>query len=202
MLKYMLCAVVMFMLVSAGLGQVPDSTAKPEFDVAPWPLEVFFKEPEFPELAKAANVPGTVTAVVTLDRLGNVLDCMVTPSTKGLGFDTAVVNVVREWRFSPAIKKGKAVKATVTLSFRFMFAYNHYDSLGRVVYPATHDSLRTAAEGRNGLRRDDPSIAYAPPPILYYPPLVRWEIDRVRRVSRAPISPEPTKSRKTGKAED
>ena len=72
----------------------------------------------YPAKAIDANVSGTVSVRLLIDRTGRVRESAVVKSV-GFGCDEEVLRVVRGARFVPARVDGRAVDAWLTLSFRF-----------------------------------------------------------------------------------
>lgn len=74
--------------------------------------------PEYPEVARKANVKGKVTLELVIDEKGDVTSAKV---LKGLpmGLDKAAADAVKRWKYKPATSYGKPVKAysTVTVTF-------------------------------------------------------------------------------------
>jgi TonB family protein len=74
-------------------------------------------EPLYPELARAAGARGAVSVEVTIDEQGEVV------AVKALSghplLRDAAVEAAQQWRFSPTIIHGNAVKVVGTLTFNF-----------------------------------------------------------------------------------
>lgn len=76
--------------------------------------------PEFPRLAKAAGMSGTVWVRVLVDEEGHVLDAFVEKSTnEHAGFEEAALEAAYECIFSPGIQNGISVKVWVSFKFEF-----------------------------------------------------------------------------------
>lgn len=75
-------------------------------------------EPEYPRLAVAANIMGTVILEATVDERGEVTDVRVLRSVHAL-IDAEAVKALRQWRYSPLTLNGHLSPfiLTVTLSF-------------------------------------------------------------------------------------
>ena len=75
-------------------------------------------EPEYPRLAVAANIMGTVILEATVDERGEVTDVRVLRSVHAL-IDAEAVKAVKQWRYSPLTLNGHLSPfiLTVTLSF-------------------------------------------------------------------------------------
>ena len=76
--------------------------------------------PTYPEIARRAKITGTVILEAVVLRDGTVSDIKVlrTP-VSGLGFESAAIEAVRQWRFRPATKNGTAVDVYFTVVVGF-----------------------------------------------------------------------------------
>jgi protein TonB len=77
-----------------------------------------FIEPIYPEYAKQNQIEGTVQLEVTVSASGGVDKARVIESSDRM-FDEPALAAVREWRFKPARKDGKKVRATVMVPVQF-----------------------------------------------------------------------------------
>jgi TonB family protein len=75
-------------------------------------------EPEYTEEARAAKFQGTVLLNADITRDGIPTNIKVARSL-GLGLDEKAIEAVRQWKFKPAAKDGKAVTMTVTIEVKF-----------------------------------------------------------------------------------
>lgn len=75
-------------------------------------------EPIYPEYAKQNNIEGMVNLRVTVSASGGVEDVKVMDSSDRM-FDQPAIEAAREWRFKPARKDGRKVRATVMVPVRF-----------------------------------------------------------------------------------
>jgi TonB family protein len=73
--------------------------------------------PGYPEIARRAGVEGTVLIQALVGRDGLVKDARVTKSIPML--DSAAIEAVRRWRFSPARARGEPVAVWVAVPVRF-----------------------------------------------------------------------------------
>jgi len=79
--------------------------------------------PEFPRLAKAAGMSGTIWVRVLVDEEGHVLDAFVEKSTnEHAGFEEAALETAYDCVFSPGIQNGNPVKVWVSFKFEFDLA--------------------------------------------------------------------------------
>jgi len=78
-------------------------------------------DPEYSEEARKAKHQGTVELYVEVETDGKARKIMVR-RTLGLGLDEKAIEAVRQWRFKPAMRDGKAVTvgALVTVHFRLL----------------------------------------------------------------------------------
>jgi len=74
-------------------------------------------EPEYPPVAVAGKITGTVILEATVDEAGAVTDVKVLRSI--LLLDQAAVKAVKQWRYQPLVLNGQAVPfiLVVTLTF-------------------------------------------------------------------------------------
>jgi protein TonB len=74
--------------------------------------------PEYPELARKAEVEGVVVVHVTVGEAGRVIDAWIASSQAEILNDSAV-EAAYKYVFDPALQNDVPVKATICLSFRF-----------------------------------------------------------------------------------
>jgi protein TonB len=86
------------------------------FDKAPKPKRMV--KPEYPKMARTAEIEGIVVLKVTIDEFGRVLRAVVVKSDSEV-FDQAAIDAMMQWSFTPAEQSGNPVKATVTIPLRF-----------------------------------------------------------------------------------
>jgi TonB family protein len=79
-------------------------------------------EPAYPPLAKAARVSGSVVVEVTVDEQGNVI--ALRPVSGHPLLRDAAVAAARQWKFTPTLLSGVAVKVIGTLTFNFNLSRN------------------------------------------------------------------------------
>lgn len=75
-------------------------------------------QPSYPDSARAAGVEGRVRVELTVDETGKVVAVRVL-SGLGHGLDEAAVAAAKQSTFEPALRCGKPVRATFTISMRF-----------------------------------------------------------------------------------
>lgn len=98
----------------AAAAPVADGCDEPP--IKPKPLNV--PQPAFTEAARAANVEGKVRVELTVDENGRVVEVRVLQGL-GYGLDEAALAAARAATFEPALRCGKATRATFTISMRF-----------------------------------------------------------------------------------
>jgi periplasmic protein TonB len=78
-------------------------------------------EPEYSEEARKAKLTGTVVLSIVVDPSGNAVSPRITKSM-GLGLDEKAIEAVKQWKFKPGYKDGKAVPvmASVEVNFRLL----------------------------------------------------------------------------------
>jgi periplasmic protein TonB len=82
------------------------------------PKETYAPKPEYPELARQANMEGTVMLNVLVNREGRVQEIILVRSSPM--FDEAAEEAIRQWRFRPAIMGHETVAAWVHIPVRFV----------------------------------------------------------------------------------
>ncbi len=85
------------------------------------PVAIYSPEPEYSEEARKAKFQGTVVISIVIDEQGVPRDLRVkTPA--GLGLDAKAIEAVRQWRFKPGQRDGRAVavQADVIVTFRLL----------------------------------------------------------------------------------
>lgn len=86
-----------------------DEDAKPLIQVAP----------KKPKKAEAAGAGGLVRCVLTVGEDGRVAEVRFLEVPGNYGFEDAVREAVREWRYKPAMVSGVAVRQKIEQPFRF-----------------------------------------------------------------------------------
>lgn len=82
------------------------------------PKPVYKVSPVYPDILRQRGVQGRVTLAADIDERGNVLAVKVVKSLHPY-LDYASVQAVRQWRFEPAIEKGKPVSAILTMEVNY-----------------------------------------------------------------------------------
>ncbi|GJM43316.1 MAG: hypothetical protein DHS20C21_01580 [Gemmatimonadota bacterium] len=75
--------------------------------------------PEYPSLARSAEIEGTVRVKIDVDERGRVINAVVVQSVAQGIFDKAALDAVRQWIFEPAEQSGNKVKSTVVVGVQF-----------------------------------------------------------------------------------
>jgi protein TonB len=97
-----------------------DTTYYPARDVDEHPLLVSGGRPVYPEQAARDNVKGEVTVLMLLNEHGAADEVSIIDARPaGQGFEQAVLAWLRDARFKPAMRKGRAVKARVVYHVTF-----------------------------------------------------------------------------------
>jgi TonB family protein len=113
---------------SNGLGTASggrsSSSAGPIYDlsaVSVPPVLLYKVDPEYTEQARLSRYNGIVLLRLVIDEQGTPRDIHVLRSL-GLGLDERAVEAVRQWRFRPGLKDGRAVavNANIELNFRLL----------------------------------------------------------------------------------
>ncbi len=69
--------------------------------------------PSYPPEAYRAREEGTVLVMAQVDAMGNANDVEIVKRSGSRVLDRAAINEVRQWKFKPAMKNGKAVASSV-----------------------------------------------------------------------------------------
>jgi protein TonB len=97
-----------------------DSTYYPARQVDEHPALVSGGKPVYPEKAGRDNIKGDVTVLMLLNEHGTADEVsIVEAKPEGMGFEEAVIAWLRDARFKPAMRKGRAVKARVVYHVTF-----------------------------------------------------------------------------------
>jgi protein TonB len=85
------------------------------------PIPIYKIEPEFTEAARKAKYQGTVLVAIVVDADGHVRDPRIVKAV-GLGLDEKALEAVRQWKFKPGMKDGRAVPvyAQIEVTFRLL----------------------------------------------------------------------------------
>ena len=80
------------------------------------PVLIHRVNPEYPPIAQRAGVEGEVVARLLVGIDGRVEDVRnIEASQKGVGFERATEEAVRQWRYRPATKNGVKVRVWVRI---------------------------------------------------------------------------------------
>jgi TonB family protein len=71
---------------------------------------------------RAGRIEGKVLLQAVIDEMGKVVDVEVLRSSQQEALDVAASDAVRQWRYKPAQKDGKAVKVLFTVVVHFSVA--------------------------------------------------------------------------------
>lgn len=90
-------------------------------EVSTPPVLLYKVDPEYTEQARLSRYNGIVLLRLMIDERGTPRDIHVVRSL-GLGLDEKAVEAVRQWRFRPGLKDGRAVavNANIELNFRLL----------------------------------------------------------------------------------
>jgi len=104
------------------LRTLPPIIEPPQFPVGgfdTYPDVIRECRPAYPEIARKAEVEGTVVVLVRIDETGKVVQARVEHSDAEI-FNQAALDAAFGYVFRPAEQNGYPVKATISLSFRFV----------------------------------------------------------------------------------
>jgi TonB family protein len=82
------------------------------------PVAIFHPEPEYSEEARNLDYQGTVLCSAVVGSDGTVREIKILKPL-GKGLDEKAIEVIRKWRFKPALKDGIPVAARVTIEVAF-----------------------------------------------------------------------------------
>ncbi|MEZ4650387.1 MAG: TonB family protein [Candidatus Eisenbacteria bacterium] len=91
--------------------------ARLDFDVAPEPIHTV--DAAYPRSAKERGLEGDVKIRVLVSADGEVIEAKVESSTGDPSLADAAMDAVVKWKFSPAIRSGAPVEASIVVPFRF-----------------------------------------------------------------------------------
>lgn len=77
------------------------------------------RKPVYPAVARRRGMEGRVLLVVEVGQDGRVCDVVIKKSSGFELLDKAAFKAVRKWRFSPATRGGRPVKARLEVPIRF-----------------------------------------------------------------------------------
>ena len=109
----------------AGQVRVPVQFAmhepsQPEADAGERPAQIIAAQPpKYPKAAAENRVEGRVMLIVDIAADGSVTGATVDRSAGDASLDAAALEAVRQWRFQPALKDGKAVAGKVRVPIDF-----------------------------------------------------------------------------------
>jgi len=83
------------------------------------PILIYSEVPEYPALARAAGLEGTVAVKVLVDEQGNVIEAEVLLSEMSPVIERAALEAAMKCKFRPAKQGGIPVKAHVMIPFEF-----------------------------------------------------------------------------------
>jgi len=88
------------------------------WDTPPRLLE--HRQPDYPDIARRAEVEGYVTMHVVVGLDGSVEEVQVADANPRRIFDAAALEAVRQWRYSPALINGRPVRALFSQTVQFV----------------------------------------------------------------------------------
>ncbi|MEJ5210553.1 MAG: energy transducer TonB [Burkholderiales bacterium] len=98
----------------------PDPTYYPARQVDEHPVLLSDTKPVYPEEAARSNLPGEVIVLMLLNEHGRADEVsIIEAKPPGKGFEEAVIAWLRDARFKPAVRQGRAVKARVVYHVTF-----------------------------------------------------------------------------------
>jgi TonB family protein len=112
-------AVIFTVTITFALGDKKED--KPaEINLAERPRRISDVKPVYPEEALKQGIQGVVIVEATIDEKGDVVAAKALPGKNPQPLlEAAALTSVRQWKFEPVIKDGKAVKVTFTVTINF-----------------------------------------------------------------------------------
>jgi protein TonB len=86
------------------------------FDTMPVPLHI--ERPKYPDLARRADLEGSVDVMIKIDEKGRVVQARVVKSTAEV-FNDAAIEAAYKCRFKPALQRDVPVPCRISIPFRF-----------------------------------------------------------------------------------
>lgn len=118
-------------------------------------------DPKYPAIFKEAGIEGEVYVKVYVNEEG-LVEKVETIKASNPDFIPATLEAVAQWIFSPATKNGKAIKAEVTIPFRFKLGSDAYKSGYENIFKLKENAIRILrGEKTNELTSFIDSQAYA-----------------------------------------
>ena len=98
----------------------PPPPPEPEmfFAFDTYPVVTKSVTPVYPELARKAEVEGTVVVMATIDESGNVMSAWIAETSAEV-LNPAAIEAAYKFKFTPAYQRDIPVKATISIPFRF-----------------------------------------------------------------------------------
>ncbi|MBN2170171.1 MAG: energy transducer TonB [Candidatus Krumholzibacteriota bacterium] len=83
------------------------------------PVPIYRVKPRYPDLAREAEMEGTVTVLITVDERGNVMNVVpIAASVPQILIDEAV-RAAQKWRFKPGKQRNVPVPCTISATLEF-----------------------------------------------------------------------------------
>lgn len=101
---------------------------------------LFSPAPKYPPAASRAGISGRVVVEIDFDRSGNLTNVTIFESSRNRDLDRSAMDVVRKWKFSPAVSGGVPVagKMRVPITFDAPAINNAYEDQRTAVDAGQH----------------------------------------------------------------
>lgn len=99
---------------TSGIDEAPTFVA---YEDPPEPISMV--KPKYPELAQEAQIEGRVILNVLIDENGDVKKAIIIKGVPNTGLDEAAIEAVKQWKYKPALQRGKPVKVWVAQTIKF-----------------------------------------------------------------------------------
>lgn len=99
--------------------ELPPALQRPDFFVSydEPPVLVRQVNPEYPDLARQAELEGTVQVLIGINEFGDVVEATIVRSVPGL--DQAAIEAVYQWKFKPAKQRDEPVPVRIMVPIVF-----------------------------------------------------------------------------------
>ncbi len=105
---------------SIGGIEIPKETEPAEFiPIEKLPVPIKQVAPTYPEIARRANIEGTVLLKIWVDKEGKVHEVRIVKSDSEI-FNQAAIEAAKQYLFTPAIMNQNPVSVWVTIPFKFV----------------------------------------------------------------------------------
>jgi len=102
---------------TTAISKMPDEPD--EFPVESMPIPIYVQRPEYPETAKGSGTRGDVWVKAFVNPTGKII-CARILRSDNIMFNKSALRAIIQWRFKPAMLKGKRVGCWVGVPIKFV----------------------------------------------------------------------------------